>query len=378
VPKAHLTDIAVARLRTPGTYFDDTTPAFGIRVGKHRKTWIVMRGKERVRTKIGHYPTVSLADARKQAKALLTEVPTKNERVTFDMAYEVYKRESLPSKKQRTQDDYKRVLEKHLQPELGRKRLSEISYEDVAAIADGLSKSDKRHCLAVGRTFFRWCVRPPRRYIPHSPLEGVQLAPAGKRKHVLEDPQLKSVWDGAANQGYPHGTIVQLLIITGQRRGEIANLRWPWINEKERVITLPEWVTKNSKEHIFPYGDLVAGILAEVPRRNSTELLFPSRASDERPLSGWSKYKKQLDELAGAQGYTLHDLRRTYRTIHGAIGTPANIGERLINHVAAVTTEVELIYDRHTYLAEMRTAVERWEARFAAILAADYALSNAA
>jgi hypothetical protein len=155
VPKAHLTDIAVSRLRTPGTYFDDATPAFGLRVGKHRKTWIVMRGKERVRTKIGHYPTVSLADARKQAKELLTETPTKNERVTFDMAYDVYKRETLPSKKLRTQDDYQRVLGKHLQPRLGGKRLSEITYDNVAAIAGALSKSEKRHCLAVDRTFFR-------------------------------------------------------------------------------------------------------------------------------------------------------------------------------------------------------------------------------
>jgi integrase len=186
------------------------------------------------------------------------------------------------------------------------------------------------------------------------------------------------VWEGAQSQGYPHGTIVQLLIVTGQRRGEIANLRWPWINEKERLITLPEWVTKNSKEHTFPYGDLVAAILAEVPRRNSTDLLFPSRVSDERPLSGWSKYKKELDELAGVQGYTLHDLRRTYRTIHGALGTPANIGERLVNHVAAVTTEVERIYDQHTYLAEMRAAVEQWEGRFATILLPQDAVAKAA
>ena len=64
--------------------------------------------------------------------------------------------------------------------------------------------------------------------------------------------------------------------------------------------------------------------------------------------------------------------------MHGTIGTPANIGERLVNHVAAVTTEVERIYDRHTYLAEMRAAVERWEARFAAIIASKDAVAIAA
>src|ERR1043166_6115113 len=130
MPTTHLTDIVVSRLRTPGTYFDETTPAFGIRVGKHRKTWIVMRGKERVRTRIGHYPAMSLADARKQAKVLLTEVPTKNSRLRFREAYELYKA-VIETKKPRTQSDYKRMLEKYLLPKLGSKKLSEIAYEDV-------------------------------------------------------------------------------------------------------------------------------------------------------------------------------------------------------------------------------------------------------
>jgi integrase len=102
----------------------------------------------------------------------------------------------------------------------------------------------------------------------------------------LDDEELKTVWDAAVKQGYPHGTIVQFLTTTGQRRSEIANLRRPWIDEKERTITLPAWLTKNNKEHTFPYGDLTAAILETVPRYNSTELLFPSKVSDERPLSG--------------------------------------------------------------------------------------------
>jgi integrase len=365
LPSAHLTDIAVARLRTPGTYFDETTPAFGIRVGKHRKTWIVMRGKDRIRTRIGHYPAMSLADARKQAKLLLTEVPTKKSRLRFREAYELYKA-VIATKKPRTQSDYKRMLEKYLLPKLGNKKLSEIAYEDVTAITDKLATFEQAHSLAVGRMFFRWCVAPPRRYLPHSPLEGVKVKTGNKRSRTLTDEELRAVWDAADGQGYPHGTIVLLLILTGQRRGEIANLRWEWINEKERLITLPAWVTKNSKEHTFPYGQMTADILETVPRLNSTDLLFPSKVSGERPISGWSKYKKELED--GVPGWTLHDLRRTYRTIHGAIGTPANIGERLINHVAAVTTEVERIYDRHTYLVEMRAAVARWDGHFAGVL----------
>src|SRR5450755_297888 len=278
MPKMHMTDVVVWRLKASGTYYDDTTPAFGLRVGKNRKTWFVVRGRERLRTNIGLYPMTSLADARKEARKLLTEEPTKADRITFDAAYELYK-EALKSKKERTQYDYKRVLEKYLQPELGTKKLTNISYDDITAITDPLGRSEKRNTLAVGRTFFRWCVRPPRRYLKHSPLEGVEIPKAGKRKRILNEEERVTVWQATVRQGYPHGTVCQLLALTGQREGEIANLRRPWINEKEQTITLPEWLTKNSKEHTFPYGELVADILETIPRRNDTDLLFPCRIS---------------------------------------------------------------------------------------------------
>jgi hypothetical protein len=101
----HLTDIVVSRIKSPGTYFDETTPAFGIRVGKNRRTWIVMRGVQRQRVRVGHYPAMSLADARKEAKKLLTEEPTKNSSMTFGAASDLYK-VAIKAKKPRTQRDY--------------------------------------------------------------------------------------------------------------------------------------------------------------------------------------------------------------------------------------------------------------------------------
>jgi integrase len=337
------------------------------RVGKTRKTWFVVRGRERLRTNIGRYPDTSLADARKEARKLLVEKPTKADRIRFEDAYELFK-EALNEKKERTQYDYKRVLEKYLQPKLGFMKLGEISYEDVIKITDPLVRGEKRNTLAVARTFFRWCVRPPRRYLKHSPLEGVELPKPGKRKRTLNDDELVKVWHATVRQGYPHGTVCKLLMLTGQREGEIANLRRQWINEKEQTITLPEWVCKNGKEHTFPYGDLVDGILESIPRHNDTDLLFPCRISNERPISGWSKYKKELDD--GVPGWTLHDLRRTYRSIHGQIGTPSEIAERLINHAASVQTGVEEIYDRWHYMPQMRKAVLAFEEHFIGLFAA--------
>jgi hypothetical protein len=79
MPHVHFTDIAVSALRTPGTYYDASTPAFGIRVGKNRKTWFVIRGRERLRANIGRYPATTLAEARKKAKKLLLETLVKQD-----------------------------------------------------------------------------------------------------------------------------------------------------------------------------------------------------------------------------------------------------------------------------------------------------------
>jgi integrase len=367
MPVAHLTDVVVSRLKTPGTYYDKTTPAFAIRVGKRRKTWFVIRGRERLRTNIGTYPTMSLAEARKEAKRLLTEAPTRNSRMTFQAAYELYK-EVLSSKKPRTQRDYKRMLDKYFTPKLGRKRLAEIAFEDVTALTQDLRASEQAHALAVARTFLRWCVRPPRRYIPHSPLEGLRVINGKSRTRVLSNDELVTVWRAAEAQGYPHGTIVQLLLLTGQRRGEIAHLSRPWIDERARTITLPDWVTKNNRGHTFPYGELVAQILERVPRFNSTDLLFPSKVSDERPISGWSKYKRELTD--GVSGWTLHDLRRTFGTKLAELAVPPHIVERLLNHTMgsignradSIVSAVAEVYNLATYLPEMRQAIEdKWE-----------------
>jgi integrase len=364
--RLHLTDVVVQRLKDTGIYYDTTTPAFGIRVGKNRKVWIVTRGKARDRISLGRYPEVSLADARKKAKLILISPEAKGDARTFQEAFDEYAA-TLETRKPRTRAEYLRLMNKHFVPTLGTKRLKEVTYEQVVACTHNLKKSEAAHALVVCRAFFRWCVKPPRRYIPSSPIEGIEIRFGKPRKRILETEEVKAVWGAAREKAYPYGTIVQLLQLTGQRRNEIANLRRPWINEKQRTITLPDTITKNKKEHTFPYGDLVASILDTIPRWNETDLLFPSRTSFQRPFSGWSKSKKGMKD--GVPGWRLHDLRRTYRSIHGQIGTPPQIAERLINHAAAVQTEVEEIYDRWSYLPQMRSAVEAFESHFSALLA---------
>ena len=95
MPVIHMTDIAMSALRVPGTYFDESTPAFGIRIGKNRKTWFVVRGRQHLRTNIGRYPATILAEARKEGKKLLLETPTNNPNVKFSAAFDQSKAEHL-------------------------------------------------------------------------------------------------------------------------------------------------------------------------------------------------------------------------------------------------------------------------------------------
>jgi integrase len=357
--KIRLTDLSVKSL-PPGKYFDLTTPAFGIRVGKNRRTWIVMRGADRQLITLGHYPAVTLQNARSEAKRLLANTQPDSARVSFEEAYAAFKKTHIAAKKASTQRGYTHILERHYLPVLANKRMSAITTHMLSTITDELvdTPSELHHAQAVSRTFFRWAKR--RHYIAVNPLEGIQLAKPKRRKRILTDEELVKVWTAAEQTEGHFGTIVKLLILTGQRRGEVAALKGSYYSHNQQTICLPSELTKNNREHTFPIGAFTATLLPSLATRDIT-LMFPARGSTARPFNGWSKSKAALDKLANIPHWTLHDLRRTFRTNLGRLKVRPDIAERLVNHVSA-RTEVEEIYDLHTYIPEMREAIDKWEA----------------
>jgi integrase len=359
VSQVRLTDFTVKNLPHPErgqvTVWDDGSP-LGVRTSQGgTKTFVVILGSGRRHT-IGTYGIVTLSQARAAAIRLRAQ-KTLGRIFPASVSLSTARQEYLEQIDVRdsTRAYYVRNLSR-----LKAAKLSDITALDINRALSGLNKTSANQALASLRAFFKWCVRPPQSYLAHSPLEGLKVSNSKRRTRVLQDEELRKVWKAAGEQAYPYGIIVQLLILTGQRRGEIANLRRSWINERDATITLPDWATKNGKQHKFPYGNMVAALFDTIPRSNTTDLLFPSRASDDHPLSGWSKYKREMAD--GVAGWRLHDLRRTFRTTHAALGTPPHIGERLINHIAAITTDVEQIYDVYTYMPEMRRAVGAYEA----------------
>lgn len=357
--------------------WDGVVKHFGVRITPSGvKTFIVLLGSGR-RQAIGRYPVLSLAQAREKAKRILAE-RTLGRHQTTSISWHLGTEKFIDARRSSTRPatvaEYERTLKRYFG--FGTTRLSEITKQDLSRKLEKLNEtpSQQMHSLVICKMFFRWAL--VQGFIDVDPTAAFKRSRQRKRVRALRDGELEKVWTAAAQQSYPHGTIVQLLILTGQRRGEIAALRRGWIDEKSRTITLPAEITKNAKEHCFPYGDMVAVLLETIPRRNNTDLLFPSRISDDRPVSGFSEFKKEMTD--GVPNWRLHDLRRTFRTIHGKLGTPPHIGERLINHVNAVASDVEQIYDLHTYLPEMRKAIEAYEVELLRILGQNYPQQRAA
>lgn len=372
MPKTNLTDLTVRGLKAPTsgqtTYWDDGLSGFGVRVSPGgTKTFTVMHSKDRRRVTIGRYPILSLADARSIAKKLLAEVTLekrtgRSPSISLSKALELYLTTHCgKNNRESTRKETERLLHRHFAPMFKEGLLETVSTHDLARIIDGLlsTPGEANHAFAAIRGFLRWATR--RRYISHSPCEGMRLpARAKTRERVLTDEELTAVFRTARQVGYPFGTIVQVLILTAQRRGEIARLRWDYINEDECVIALPASVTKNNRAHVFPYGDMCAEVLSAIPKIDEV-YLFPARGNPEQTFSGWSKAKRSFDALCPIAPWTLHDLRRTAATNLAAFGTPPHVTERLLNHASGTVSGVAAIYNRHAYMDEMRKALRAWE-----------------
>jgi integrase len=374
MPRAHFTDITVRSLKPKLghqlKFWDRSTPGFGVRVNQHgTKSWIVMYGEQRQLKVIGRYPDMPLAAARAEAKKMLTHRVQPTPTITFEDALPLFlSTHCAQYNKPSTAKETERVLRINFLPALRAKALEDISTHNISGIVDRLlsTPAAANHAFTAIRTFFRWATR--RRYIPHSPCEGLRLPTRPNTKdRVLNDDEIVAAWRAAEGYGFPFGTIVLLLLCTAQRRGEIGALKWSYIDFDNRTITLPD--TKNNRPHTFPFGSSAAAMLESIPKLDS-EYLFPARGKAGKPFNGWSKAKRALDKKYQID-YDLHDLRRTAASGMASLGVQPHVISKLLNHVSgtAAITGVAAIYNRFQYMDEMRAAIALWEERLDSLLA---------
>ncbi len=367
VPTMLLTDISVRALKGSGKnekFFDTKTPGFGIRVGLKSKTWVVMRGRNRELVTIGKYPDLSLADARTEAKKLLSTAPgPKTVSKTWAVARDEFLIENYQGSTSRWPHLVSLMLKKHFKG-LDHRQLAGINDADISVVLEKLkaTPSTQLHVYRAARTFLTWCTRPPRKYLTRSPMEGYE--PPGKDKkgtRTLTDDELKAVWNAA---GKGSRIVVRLLILWGTRNEETTILERGWTIGD--VLTIPGEHTKNGRDHAIPLLPLAHTILADRP--NTGPHYFPGRYSNKTSLTPGSlqRMKREIQEETGTSGWTLRDIRRTFRSNMARLKVPREICEVLINHAPSVLDE---IYDRYDRLEEKREALLKYEAFMVRLLA---------
>ena len=361
MPKVSLSDASLRALPVPAVgqsdFWDEALAGFGVRVSQGGSKTFVLKVANSRRT-IGRYPILSLAEARIEAKRMLAEKTLgklRPQALTYEQAVKLFLEEKRNARRERTADDYEYYLDRFFS---FKGQLDAYGHPEVLRRLDRIKKpSLHNHALAAARGFFNWCRK--RRYISNNPVMGIGLRRTVSRDRVLTDDELRKIWTACGANSLPaHFPIIEkLLMLTGQRRGEIAALKGSYISED--ACTLPASLAKNGREHTFPLGTSARTLLT---MHKDEGFLFPARGSTTSPFNGWSKAKAALDELAGVSDWTLHDLRRTFATNLAKFGVPIHVVEKLLNHVSGTSGGLVGIYNRHGYWPEQVDAMAKWDA----------------
>lgn len=379
-----LTDQYIAKLKPDPTrqivIWDSRLAGFGIVVGTTgAKSYVVQRrvNGRVARRVLGKVEEISFAKAHKRARDWLDDMrrgtDPKPAPVAGDSVAAVLDRFIVQHVKQlrpRSASDNESWLNANLRPAWGTRPIREIGRKDVHALLDKIEVGGHRyarnHGLAYTRKFFNWCLK--RDLVDGNPASLIDRLPEKARDRVLTDSELVELWKAFDAMPYPTGPFLKLLTLTGQRRDEIASLRWSEVNAKDGTIELAADRYKTGQPHIVPLSAQAKAVLEGVIRM-ACDHTFTS--NNRTPISGFSKFKATVDRLvleARQQAdpnalpmadWRFHDLRRTCRTVLPKLGVSSDHAERVMGHRLQ---GVRAAYDRFEYLPQKRAALEAWAA----------------
>ena len=325
-------------------------------------------GKMR-RLTIGRFGVLSLSEARERVRQILYEVETGRfedrtgvRGVTKPTLGEVIPDYIEKHAKSRNRDwkRKKALLDKFT--DLHGKQIDQIKRADVVKACDVIHKStpvSANRALAHLKHLMSWCV--DRGLIDASPIAGLKpLTKEKPRERVLSDKELRALWAACDAEGYPFGDCMKLLILSGQRRAEVAEMRWSELDVEKRLWTLPSQRAKNGRQHTVPITDAMLVVLKRMPRFLGSDFVFTT--TGKTPVSGFGRLKGRLDTSMpdGTEPWIIHDLRRTMSTNMAMLGVPQPVTEALLNHKTGVVSGVAAIYNVYSYADEKREALGAW------------------
>jgi integrase len=385
--------------------FDDEQRGLGVRVTKGGgKTYLAQYtiAGSKCRIPLGSCRAISLAAAREAVQAILGDVAkgrdpaaerkraareakekAEAEALALGVLIDRWKTGHLAGKRPRYAAEAPRALrfafKKHLTApatDLTPKAVKAV----LNVIADDGKKAIARLTGAYGRACYGWAIGKD--LLVENPFAGLKLVAVASRERVLSDEELVAVWGATKGPG-PFNAIVRMLILTGQRREEVAGMTRREIAPDLSAWTIPAGRTKNGVAHIVPLPPQAQAIISSAHRMatdnadekadDELEFVFRGRAG---VFNGFSKAKTTLDEDSGVKDWRLHDLRRTMATGLQKLGVRLEVTEAVLNHVSGSRAGIVGIYQRHEWADEKRAALNAWGEHIAAIVEGRTAADN--
>ena len=289
--------------------------------------------------------------------------------------------QSRRRKGRRSADEIQRVLEREIGKAWRGRPVASITKPDIHHVLDAImdrgSSVIANRTLAHLKTMFNWA--KSRGIIMQSPADNIEK-PGEEiaRERAPDDSELAEIWHAAAKLEWPFEPAVKLLILTGQRREEVGQMRWTELKLSEGIWTLPATRTKNGQPHDIHLSPPAITIIRTLRPMGDCDLVFTTNG--ETPISGWSKAKRRLDEEIAAARRTrarehgdnadtvknmpewrIHDLRRSVATGLSNLGVAPIVADRILNHVPRKQKgQVMFVYNRAEYTRERREALELW------------------
>ncbi len=321
----------------------------------------------RAKVSNGVDPGMEKAEERKRARAKI-DAP-----ITFGQLAKDYIDRECP--KLARGEDIASVVRREILPPWDHRAIEELRKRDAIALTDALvdagTPAAALKLYEVIKRIGNWLVE--RDQLEVSPFANMR-PPAKKliRDRSLRDQEVVALWSACTAYGYPFGPLVQLLLLTGQRRNEVAQMQWKELDLDAREWVIPAARTKNRKPHLVPLSDPAQDIIDSLSRFAGPYVF--SSTSGQRPVSGFTKAKHRIDktiakavakeadeeldlEKHSLPEWRLHDLRRTCRTGMAALGVPEIVSEKMLNHQPATLART---YNVHDYADEKWDAMARW------------------
>jgi integrase len=336
-------------------YFDEQTPGLALRVSRSGlKSWTYLYtaiGGKRKRLTFGTYPATSLASVRSKADTIRSEIEAGNEpkpaKDTFQSICEEYLKRD--GKRLRTKAEREHLLNRLVYPAFGLRLIGEIKRSEIVRLLDRIEDNNgpvmADRTLALIRKIMNWHASRSDDFRSPIVMGMARTKPKEReRERILTDDELRAVWHKA--QG-PFGSMVRFILLTAARRSEASELTWAEIDGAD--WTLPAARNKTKADLVRPLSQMA---LATLPERLGD---FVFTTDGVTSISGYSKFKRALDKTCGITDWTLHDLRRTARSLMSRVGVASDIAERCLGHVIG---GVRGVYDRHEYYDEKARAFE--------------------